>query len=145
MSKINELKPILFAAMGTLKRGGSNSHLLSSSHFLSVGSTEPVYGMKSLGGFPSLIVGDMSVRVDVFTITPETLHRLDGLEGYREDSPQHSFFTREIIKVTLESGEEVEAWIYYVANPDTIANSPDYTITDEYGRLSWDQRRGYRE
>lgn len=128
---------IIFAAMGTLKRGGSNYHLLKGSRFLGSGATEAIYGMKSLGGFPSLIQGTKQVKVDVFSIDEETLLRLDSLEGYRRDKPLASFFTREKIKVTLDNNDEVEAWIYYVAKPETIASNPDYTVEDEYGRLVW--------
>ena len=132
------LLPILFAAMGTLKHGGSNFRLLKDCKFLGTGSTDAVFGMKSLGGYPSLIVGDKSVKVAVFEIDYPTLKRLDNLEGYRSDKPLSSYFTREEITITLEDTSVISAWIYYVAHPKTIAGRPDVTNTDEYGRLVWE-------
>lgn len=137
---VNELTlstPILFAAMGTLKRGGSNSRLLRTATFKGVGSTLPVYAMKSLGGFPSLIKGTNKVNVEIFEIDQSTFSQLDSLEGYRSENPLSSFFTREEIDVELDSGEKVIAWIYYVATPESIESCPDYLYTDEKGRLDW--------
>ena len=134
---LNPSKPILFAAMGTLKRNGSNFRLLKTATFIGVGSTLPAYAMKSLGGFPSLIKGEDKVNVEVFAIDQLTFKRLDSLEGYRSNDPLSSFFTREEIDIQLDSGEKVVAWIYYVAQPKSIESSPDYCHKDEQGRLDW--------
>ena len=123
------------AVMGTLKKGGSNHRLLSTSEFIGSGSTLPIFGMKSLGGFPSLIEGNQEAMVEVYHIDEATLSRLDSLEGYRPDGS--SFFTREQVPITLDNGIELVAWLYWVADPLTIKSNPDYTVVDQFNRLNW--------
>ncbi len=42
---------------------------------------------------------------------------LDAVEGYRSAAPEASLFRRETTLVTLESGDQESAWIYWLNRP----------------------------
>jgi gamma-glutamylaminecyclotransferase len=79
---------------GTLKSGQPNHHLLSGSKRLMTGWTAKRYRMFCNGWFP-MIVPDQSgyfIFGEVYEVSPETLQRLDRLEGvpnhyYRDSCP----------------------------------------------------------
>lgn len=121
----------LVAVYGTLKRGNGNHRLLSDSEFIGTGCTRKEYGLKSMGGFPSIIAGNDRVRVEVYLVNPKAMSRLDQLEGYP------SFYNREQVTITLENGKELQAWMYFVAQPNTIKSNPDFTKKDKLGWLNW--------
>jgi gamma-glutamylcyclotransferase (GGCT)/AIG2-like uncharacterized protein YtfP len=136
MTKVNT--PILVAAMGTLKEGQGNNRLLKHSIYIGPGYTSPDYGMKSLGGFPSLVSGKEEISIDIYEIDPWTLDRLDALEGYNRHETSRSFFNRELVEVYLLDGTPIpQVWIYLVQNQESIENNPDVKTRDAYGRLSW--------
>jgi gamma-glutamylcyclotransferase (GGCT)/AIG2-like uncharacterized protein YtfP len=45
------------------------------------------------------------------------LGALDEVEGHRPDEPDASLYTRELTPVTLETGDVVEAWVYFYNAP----------------------------
>ena len=69
------------AVYGTLKRGLSNSSLLSGQQFLGQGVTLDKFWMRDTGGFPVLFHGDVApVRVEVYGVNDQVLAKLDQLE-----------------------------------------------------------------
>jgi gamma-glutamylcyclotransferase (GGCT)/AIG2-like uncharacterized protein YtfP len=45
------------------------------------------------------------------------LAALDEIEGYREGHPEQSLYTRHLSPVQLDSGETLEAWVYFYNAP----------------------------
>lgn len=49
---------------------------------------------------------------------PESvLTALDDIEGYTQDDPDRSLYTRRRARVTTEDGKNVEAWVYFYNAP----------------------------
>lgn len=104
---------------GTLLEGfGNYSNILKGN----VDSIKPAtlegFQMYSVsgGGFPAILPGKGTVVGELMYIEERKynhiLKRLDQLEGYYETSERHSMYLRRTMKVTTESGEEVEAYVY---------------------------------
>lgn len=88
---------------GTLLTGENNNRLLSSSELLGE-ATADGFDMYSLGGFPACVENEESkipVKGEVWKVDPDTMTRLDMLEGYP------SFYDRK--EIPTEFGT---AWIY---------------------------------
>jgi gamma-glutamylcyclotransferase (GGCT)/AIG2-like uncharacterized protein YtfP len=45
------------------------------------------------------------------------LSALDEIEGYRESHPEQSLYTRQLYPVRLETGDTLEAWVYFYNAP----------------------------
>lgn len=76
---------------GTLRRGGSNHHLLGAARYLGRFRTEPAYTMLNLGHYPGVIApGGGSILGEVYGVSPRLLRDLDRLEDvprlYRRES-----------------------------------------------------------
>ncbi len=101
------MKNLIFV-YGTLRKGFGNHRLLENAEFLGTGRTKEKYKMTA-NGIPfvsknepvSYIIGE------VYKIDDKTLKRLDELEGHPD------WYKREKVKIILETGKEVEAWIYF--------------------------------
>lgn len=89
---------ILLAVYGTLRREcGNNKHFLSEAEFKGEFSSEPVYGLYSLGGFPGLKEdGNTSVKMEVFAVNEDEALRVDALEGYSVNREPHFYNKKEI-------------------------------------------------
>ena len=63
--------------------------------------------------FPGVIPGDGVVTGELHEYdkkaTKEVLTGMDRIEGFDPKNPKHSFYRREIVKVTLEDGTEEDA------------------------------------
>jgi gamma-glutamylaminecyclotransferase len=119
-SKSNVLNLELVAVYGTLKVKGSNyySYLLNSTHVGS-GYTKDCYPL-IVEGLPYLLSKKgkgHNVDVDVFLVNKNTMISLDILEGH----PQ--WYKREKITISLNSNQEVKAWIYF---NDTVQDTGKY-------------------
>jgi len=81
---------------GTLKRGHSNhNHYLGQARFVGAARTEPLYVMRSLGGFPGVTRGGTTaVTGEIFEVTNAELANLDRLEGHPD------FYRRQLISVS---------------------------------------------
>tara|TARA_Y100000361_G_scaffold27316_1_gene22260 strand:+ start:7034 stop:7678 length:645 start_codon:yes stop_codon:yes gene_type:complete len=106
------------AVYGTLKKGGSNHHLLYGQRFVGKGTTRDKYPLV-ISGLPYLL--DKSgyghhVEVEVYKVNNDTFAALDSLEGH----PQ--FYQRKRIPIKLGSGTILTAWIYFI-NKDTSYRS----------------------
>jgi len=109
-SKKNVLGLSLMAVYGTLKYRGSNYYnYLVHSEYVGGGYTKDKYPL-IIEGLPYLLSKKgkgHNVDVDVFLVDKETLVEVDALESH----PQ--WYKREIIPIELDSGETVDAWIYF--------------------------------
>lgn len=102
------------AVYGTLKQGhGNHKRHLTTSYYLGEGRTVENYPLV-VDGLPYLIdrsgVGHR-VKVEVYRVSNNILKGLDSLESH----PQ--WYKREQIKVSLDKGSTVTAWVYMI--PDT--------------------------
>lgn len=100
----------LVAVYGTLRKGMGNHHLLRSAEFLGVQQTEPVWTMYA-SGFPVIVDGDSSIKIEVYNITKKNLKTLDILEGYP------SMYNRKKIKTDWG-----DAWIYFMKKSELWRN-----------------------
>lgn len=60
-----------------------------------------------------LVHGEVHQMLEPLTV----LRELDRIEGYRAGEPESSLYTRMRTDVTLDSGEVVEAWVYFYNAP----------------------------
>lgn len=95
------------AVYGSLRHGHGNwSRLLNRDPIQTI--EIPNFKMFSLGGFPGVLhspdVKDR-VTVEIYEVDDSDLSRLDGLEGYRAERPEHSMYLRERV-------EETDSYIY---------------------------------
>ena len=119
----------LIAVYGSLKKGKGNHGLLSDSRFVAHGLTEPKFNLVSLGSFPGLVDGGNFVEVEVYSVTPETLSKLDRLEGHP------TFYERIETDIYINSIEEptVKSFIYKYKGH----SSKGYVEPDENEVVSW--------
>lgn len=80
-------------------------------------------------GYPALIEGGSPVEGELLLIeeTPELLRILDQIENYSEEDLLESEYLREKILVSVEAGQELEAFIYRY-NTRSSLNSKDVKI-----------------
>jgi gamma-glutamylcyclotransferase (GGCT)/AIG2-like uncharacterized protein YtfP len=89
---------------GTLLQGEGNHDLLRHAEFLGPGRTPPRFALHDLGGFPGLVAGgEHAVEGEVYFVGPDTLARLDLLEGHPR------FYRR--APIALEDGTPVETYL----------------------------------
>ncbi len=89
---------------GTLMRGEGNHDLLARARFLGPARTQPGYALHDLGSFPGLVAGgDHAVEGEVYIVGPDTLARLDQLEGHPR------FYQR--APIALGDGTTVETYL----------------------------------
>lgn len=100
---------------GTLKRGGTNHHVIERGRFRGVANTEPQFRLLDAcgGAFPYMVAGDRSIQGELFELDGATLYSLDQLEGYRPNS-EVNHYNRETIMVTV--GNERREALVYVLN-----------------------------
>lgn len=108
---------VLVATYGSLRTGQANFHVNDRAGGKSIGEgwTDEKYNLYRYNGayFPSVSLEhnshDSKVRVEVFETTQSGLNGpYDSLEGYP------SFYDRHQVPITLDSGEQVMAWIYHI-------------------------------
>ena len=84
-------------------------------HF--VGRAKVGAALYDLGKYPGAIRDNNGTEIigDVFLLTdPEKVFRvLDKYEGYRENKADQSEFVRKRNRVKLDSGKNVNAWVYW--------------------------------
>jgi gamma-glutamylcyclotransferase (GGCT)/AIG2-like uncharacterized protein YtfP len=101
----------LIFVYGTLKRGGSNHHLMAGGSFSGNAQTPPGFTLYEITGFPGMVrEGDdrEGVRGEVWSVGDESLAGLDELEGVGE-----GLYTREPVPLGAPfEGQRVEAYFY---------------------------------
>lgn len=91
---------MLIFVYGTLKKGFHNHHYLDTSKFLGNHKTEPIYTMKTNGGFPIVERGGQtSITGEVYKLSDEDLSGVFLLEGYTgvQHNPRNWYDTDTIV------------------------------------------------
>jgi len=93
---------------GTLRRRSHNHRLLESSKFVGNAMTEKKYAMFA-SGIPYVTerLSEIEIVGEVYEVDAETLKRLDRLEGHPDS------YERRMIKVVLENGRRINAYLYF--------------------------------
>lgn len=115
---------------GTLKRGFPNHYFLRQARFAGQARTVEPYALYA-DEFPLVYPGASvsTIRGEVYEVDDNTLARLDRLEGH----PDH--YRRTEIKVRLDTGETVRAWIYFYPRPgDQIVSDGEFKPSTRFGR-----------
>lgn len=89
---------------GTLKRGHCRNNVLQNQKFLGEVQTKPFYQLLDLGSFPGMIMGNLSVKGELYDVDENCLQQLDWIEGVPH------LYKREKCKV--EGHEDVQTYIY---------------------------------
>lgn len=117
-------EPTKLFVYGTLRVGRSNYGAIAR-FVLDVepATTEGV--LMNLGNFPALVPGPRPgiVEGEVLTVQPDALETTDQIEGVN-----HGFYERRQIEACLENGTVVQAWTYFYAKPEKIADYPRLLI-----------------
>jgi gamma-glutamylcyclotransferase (GGCT)/AIG2-like uncharacterized protein YtfP len=85
-----------------------------------------------LGLFPAAVPApDRRAAGELYEVVDDVsvLAKLDEIEGYRPDEPETSLYQRSLVTVTLESGAEETAWVYFYNAPlgqGQLIESGDY-------------------
>jgi gamma-glutamylcyclotransferase (GGCT)/AIG2-like uncharacterized protein YtfP len=77
-------------------------------------------GLFDLGIYPAAIPDpDGCVWGEVYSMdeSAAVLAALDEIEGFSEEHPDRSLYTRHLTPVTLTSGDLVDAWVYFYNAP----------------------------
>ena len=98
---------------GTLRRGFGLNPFLKTGYCKGEGF---VYGtMYNLGSFPGVILDETKTKKvvgEIYFIDRETLDKLDHIEGYIPDEPEHSLYIRKPVIVLDSNNEEEFGYIY---------------------------------
>jgi gamma-glutamylcyclotransferase (GGCT)/AIG2-like uncharacterized protein YtfP len=73
-----------------------------------------------LGIYPAAVPDpDTEVRGEVYEMVRPALvlEALDEVEGYRPGDPETSLYTRTLTPVTMDDGEQLQAWAYFYNAP----------------------------
>jgi|TARA_R110000772_G_scaffold62241_8_gene140040 gamma-glutamylaminecyclotransferase len=113
---------------GTLRSGLSNHHYMNGCKLIGKGKTNEKYKMTA-SGIPFVTNSEALTRVvvEAYEVPDNLLPSVDGLEGYNANDHEGSWYKRTPIKATLDTGEEIDASIYF--NDDegsTLIETGDY-------------------
>jgi gamma-glutamylcyclotransferase (GGCT)/AIG2-like uncharacterized protein YtfP len=99
---------------GSLKRGWGNWSWALKDDASFVGeATVDGLALYGVAWFPGAVYeDDGAARGEVFQVTAKTLDALDGLEGYRVETPEHSMYRREIVTARLDNGDLLAVQTY---------------------------------
>lgn len=90
----------LVAVYGSLLSGLGNHRVIQgeNTEFLGEFTSEPVYSLYSLGGFPGLKEnGSTAVKMEVYSVDDDVALDIDCLEGYQEGRPA-TFYDKKSIE-----------------------------------------------
>ncbi len=98
---------------GTLRAGDCRAGVLGTQGMVCDEAYVNDFQLLDIGSFPGVMRGEGRVRGEMHAIDKGTLAILDGIEGYREDDPNHSLYVRESVPVLDNEDTQVgNAWIY---------------------------------
>jgi gamma-glutamylcyclotransferase (GGCT)/AIG2-like uncharacterized protein YtfP len=95
---MSEERNNLIAVYGSLRKGqGNHHHFLRDAEFKGEFSSDPVYNLYHLGGFPGLKEnGNTSVKMEVYAVNDKEAKLVDSLEGYVEGRAPHFYDKKSI-------------------------------------------------
>lgn len=135
--------PVFVAVYGSLRRkmGNHGVNLRAGAEVVDLGMTCQDYSLfnycgtdnVNAGAFPSVSLAHPRnpIRVEVYRTTQEGLEgAYDCLEGCYGHNDQRNFYNRTLVPVLLDSGEQVECWIYHIDNdyPERVVDSGDWSV-----------------
>ncbi|WP_333785375.1 gamma-glutamylcyclotransferase family protein [Thermocrinis sp.] len=94
---------------GTLRNGEVRHGALQNCEFVGLAYAEG-YDLYLISDFPGMVPGSGRVVGEVYRVSEDILQRLDWIEGVP------SLYRRELIKVKLETGEDLETYTYIYNN-----------------------------
>lgn len=99
------------------------------------------FDMLDMGSYPGIINGKGLIVGEVMNINPamylQTLKILDSLEGYDPRQKGKSLYLREIKKVKLADGKEIDAYVYIY----NIKRGIDYPVVESGDWVSFGQKK----
>lgn len=112
---------------GTLMKGQSNHNsFLRNSDFIGDGKLDG-FEMYDLGSFPGIVVGDGTVRGEVYRVSDSELEAINRLEG------EGDLYIKSEATVSLDSGERLSVIVYvYNQSVDHCQRLYEKYGTDEY-------------
>lgn len=120
------MKKHLVAVYGSLLTELGNHRVIQGENTELLGefTSEPVYKLYSLGGFPGLKEnGETAVKMEVYSVDDVVAKRVDSLEGYSPDRPA-TFYD----KKSIETPWGTASVYIYMGNPsdDKLVESGDW-------------------
>lgn len=120
---------ILIFVYGTLRKGFGNHMYLEKAEFLGMARTKEKYTMR-VSGIPIPCVSKeptSHIIGEVYKVNEIELMNIDSLEGHP------NWYKRELVRVVLSSGKELEAWMYFNENGEgEIVKSGDFSKVKSY-------------
>ncbi|EHP85983.1 gamma-glutamylcyclotransferase family protein [Methanotorris formicicus] len=108
---------------GSLRKGFWNHEAyLKNSKFVGNGKTKHKYAMYA-SIIPYVVEDEKISHIigEVYEVNKETLERIDSLEGHP------TCYKRKKVPIILESGKEIEAWLYFYPEPyGVLVKTGDY-------------------
>lgn len=104
----------LIFVYGTLKRGGTNHHLLAAQKFLGEARTTPGFQLYDLGSYPGMVTRPDDrdgVTGEVWSVDQAALKRLDALEGLAE-----GLYRRETVPMLPPFAARIIETYFYARN-----------------------------
>lgn len=99
--------PHRIAVYGTLKRGGSNHHLIRDARYLGQDLLRDIR-LYDFGPYPGAVPGpSFGIEVEVFEVDDDQLALVDRLEDVDHDHPERGLYRRH----RYQTGHG-EAWVY---------------------------------
>jgi len=129
--------PCLLFTYGTLMRKKGNHHLMGDSEFLGKAVTQrPKFAMRDVGFPIATENGSGQVVGEIFCVRdPQTLKRVDGLEGHPDWYERKMF---DFLLTSQRTGETTvtSAWMY--VQPERLARNRGHVVyPNEHGHLVW--------
>lgn len=123
----------LIAVYGTLRKGFGNHALIKNAEYKGTFTTDPIYNLHNLGGFPGLKKnGNISIMMEVYSVNETEAYAVDCLEGYNP-MEKPTFYDKEFIETPWG-----KAGVYiYVNNLNGVplVKSGDYYL-EKKGKIS---------
>jgi len=118
---------IVVFVYGTLRKGFGNHRYLEKAEFLGTAKTKEKYTMR-VSGIPYVSKEPTSYIVgEIYKVNEIELMNIDNLEGHP------NWYKRELVKVVLDTGEELEAWMYFNETGEgEIVKSGDFSKVKSY-------------
>ncbi|MCX8084218.1 MAG: gamma-glutamylcyclotransferase [Calditerrivibrio sp.] len=93
---------------GTLKKGKQFNYLMKDAKFLGRAETVEKYAMYK-DNIPYVVKDEQvsTIKGEVYLVNEKILHELDKFEEHP------NYYYRELIKVRLDTGKEMDAYIYF--------------------------------
>ena len=69
------------------------------------------------------------------------LEHYDGIEDFKPDDYENSWYKRDVVTAKLDEGGEVKTFIYHILNPDTSIPVPDGDWLKRTGKSNYEKEQ----